>query len=72
MPELISIEINELKIRYKYKSIKYLIVLFFKNEKFLDLIKRITKEISIIKIFINDIFEPKIIDIGIMENSTKK
>tara|TARA_B100000035_G_C20537350_1_gene352290 strand:- start:295 stop:513 length:219 start_codon:yes stop_codon:yes gene_type:complete len=72
MPELISIEINELKIRYKYKSIKYLIVLFFKNEKFLDLINRITKEISIIKIFINDIFEPKIIDIGIIENSTKK
>ena len=65
-------EIIELKIKYKYKNIKYLNVSFFKKLKSLRKISKIIKETSINKILPKEIEDPKIIAIGIKENKIKK
>ena len=63
---------NELNIKYRYNIKKYLIVLDFKKSKsFLHKIKTIN-EISINKIFAKDIEEPAMIEIGNMQNKSKK
>ena len=68
----LSSAINELKIKYKYKSSKYFTVKDLKKEKSLFAIITNIKEISISRIFISEIDEPAIIEIGNMEKSTKK
>jgi len=62
----------ELKIKYKQSNIISLIVLFDKKLKsFLKKIKKM-KEISISRIFTNEIAGPIIIDMGIKENKKRK
>ena len=62
----------ELKIKYKQSNIISLIVLLNGNLKFfLNKIKKMN-EISINKIFTNDIAGPIIIDTGIKENKKRK
>ena len=62
----------ELKIKYKQSNIISLIVLLNGNLKFfLNKIKKMN-EISINKIFANDIAGPIIIDTGIKENKKRK
>tara|TARA_B100000575_G_scaffold279069_1_gene267065 strand:+ start:616 stop:951 length:336 start_codon:yes stop_codon:yes gene_type:complete len=74
LSKLISLSnaIKELKIKYKYNISKYLTEEDFKNEKFLFEIINNRKEKSINRIFISDIDDPAIIEIGSKENSTKK
>ena len=68
----LSSAINELKIKYKYKSSKYFTVKDLKKEKSLFAIITNIKEISISRIFTSEIDDPAIIEMGNMEKSTKK
>ena len=68
----LSSAINELKIKYKYKSSKYFTVKDLKKEKSLFAIISNKKEISISRIFTSEIDDPAIIEMGNMEKSTKK
>ena len=72
MPEVVSIEINELKIRYRYKINKYFNGSFFKNVKSFFFIIKKMKEISINNIFISETEDPNIIETGTRENKNKK
>ena len=72
IPDEASTETKELKKRQIYKTIKYFIGSAFKNFNWLLLNIKNKKDISIIKIFIRDTDDPKIIDTGIKENNKKK
>ena len=71
-PELGSSDINELKIKYKYKINSILIIGAFIQSKFFFVIIRITKKISNIKIFNKDAAGPIIIERGKNANKAKK
>ena len=69
MPKVISVEINELKMRYKYKINKRNIgfksfILISSFEKYMN-----TKHMPSKTVLINEKLEPIIIEIGKVENN---
>jgi len=67
-----SIEITELKIKYIFKINKNITILLFKNLKSLKIYKKNKNKTLTIKILINEIAGPKIIDSGIIEKNINK